>query len=295
LFVNSGLFAIIVLTLASTPALPGGVRERKPTAGRLRAALAHARQQPSIRLLLTLQTIAMVFFTASIPVEVVFVQHTLHAGAGGYGALVSAWGAGAVVGSAVYARWNGLRSRTLIGIGAAALGAGFLGMAAAPSIGVAMAAAAVAGLGNGIENVAARTALQEQVDPRWMTMMMSFAESVAEAAPGAGIVLGGTLAALVSPRAALAVAGVGSLAVAVVVLVVLRAGRIVDAGRPRTELAVDAPTASAPGVRETPPPARAPAALSEIDGHFDAKLLWGAALALVAAISTALRHRSARR
>ena len=48
----------------------------------------------------------MVLFTISFPVEVVFAQHSLHAGPRGYGALLSAWGAGAVVGSAVYARWR---------------------------------------------------------------------------------------------------------------------------------------------------------------------------------------------
>ena len=46
------------------------------------------------------------FFTISVPVEVVLAQHTLHKGAGGYGALLAAWGAGAVLGSAVYARWH---------------------------------------------------------------------------------------------------------------------------------------------------------------------------------------------
>ena len=50
----------------------------------------------------------------------VFAEHTLHTGAGGYGALLSAWGVGAVAGSAVYARWRGRPARQLIALGASA-------------------------------------------------------------------------------------------------------------------------------------------------------------------------------
>jgi hypothetical protein len=153
------------------------------------------------------------FFTISVPVEVVFAQHTLHAGAAGYGGLLSAWGGGAVAGAAVYARWRGLPSRELIVLGAAALGAGFLVMAVSPTIAVALVGAAVAGVGNGIEAVAARTALQELVEERWMALMMSLNDSLFQCVPGAGILLGGALTALGSPRTALAVAGVGSLLV----------------------------------------------------------------------------------
>ena len=49
------------------------------------------------------------------------------------------WGAGTLVGSAIYARWRSAPPRALIGAGAALLGAGFAVMAAAPSLAVAMA------------------------------------------------------------------------------------------------------------------------------------------------------------
>ena len=63
-------------------------------------------------------------------------------------------------------------------------------MALSPSLIPAVVAAAVAGVGNGVEAVAARTALQESVEERWMALVMSFSESLNEAAPGIGIVLG---------------------------------------------------------------------------------------------------------
>ena len=122
LIANACLFAVIVVTIVTTIGLPAPPHEPAPTAGRLRRALERVRETPAIRTLLGLQAAMLLFFTISIPVEVVFTTHTLHAGAGGYGALLSAWGAGAVVGSAIYARWRDLPSRRLIVGGASALG-----------------------------------------------------------------------------------------------------------------------------------------------------------------------------
>jgi hypothetical protein len=213
LIADGCLFGLIGLTLATARGLPEPARSRASAKGRVRAALAYARERVVISRLLLLQGFGVLFFTISVPVEVVFAQHTLHAGAAGYGGLLSAWGGGAVAGAAVYARWRGLPSRELIVLGAAALGAGFLVMAVSPTIAVALVGAAVAGVGNGIEAVAARTALQELVEERWMALMMSLNDSLFQCVPGAGILLGGALTALGSPRTALAVAGVGSLLV----------------------------------------------------------------------------------
>ena len=213
LLANSVLFALIALTLVTASGLPGPVHEPAAVAGRIRAALAHALHRPAIRSLLGLQAMALLFFTISIPVEVVFAQHSLHAGADGYGALLSTWGAGAIAGSAIYARWRSLSPRILISLGAGALGIGFLVMAIAPTLALALVGAVLAGCGNGIEAVSARTALQEHVEAPWMAMMMSLNESMFQAVPGGGILLGGAIAALASPRVALAVAGGGALAV----------------------------------------------------------------------------------
>jgi predicted MFS family arabinose efflux permease len=222
LLANTGLFIAMALTLASTAGLPGAPPERSPSAGRLRAALAHARTDPVIGRLLSFQAAGLLFFTISIPVEVVFAERTLHAGPRGYGWLLSLWGAGAVAGSAIYARWRNLPARPLIALGAAAMGTGFGVMAAAPSLGVALIGAALGGVGNGIEVVSVRTAIQEQAEQIRMARIMSLSESVTEAVPGGGIIIGGAIAALASTRTALAVAGVGALLIAVVSTIVLR-------------------------------------------------------------------------
>ena len=221
LLANCGLFAAIALVLA-TASLPGRRATAVTSGSRLKAALAHVRGNRPVHTLLSLQAVGLIFFTISVPVEVVFAQRSLHAGAGGYGALLSAWGAGAVVGSAIYARWSRRSARGLIAGAAAALGLGFAVMAAAPTIEVAVIGSVLGGLSNGLEMVAARTAIQERTDDQWMALVMSLNDSVAQATPGLGFVLGGTLTALASPRLALAVAAGGSIAFTVAAWIVLR-------------------------------------------------------------------------
>ena len=232
LLANSGLFVVIAMTLATAPGLPGAPTERPGGPGRLRAAISHARRQPAIKALLSLQAVALLFFTITIPVEVVFALHVLRVGQGGYGALLATWGAGTVAGSLVYARWRSWSARVLISLGSGALAVGFLLMAVAPALAPALVGAGVAGCGNGIEAVAARTALQEHVEADWMAMMMSLNDSLYQAVPGGGILIGGALASLASPRLALAVAGGGALVVTAVAWVVLRPGGALEVPEP---------------------------------------------------------------
>jgi Major Facilitator Superfamily len=226
LLVTCGIFGLIAGALATAAGLPGSAPDQASISGRLRSALRYARGQPRVRALLGLQAAALLFFSISLPVEVVFAQHSLHAGAGGYGALLSAWGGGAVVGSAIYGRWNAAPARVLITLGAVCLGIGFVVMGIAPSLAVAIAGSVVAGVGNGIHAVSSRTALQEAVRERWMALMMSLNESIFQAVPGAGILLGGAIAALAGPRAALGAGGIGSLGIAIAVWVILRPGPV---------------------------------------------------------------------
>jgi len=212
LFIDSGVFALIALTLATAAGLPGSVLDRVSISGRLRSALRYAHGQPVIRAVLGLQAAAMLFGTIPTPVEVVLADHTFRGGAGGYGALLSGWGAGAVIGSVIYVRRRDVPARVLISLAACSMGAGIVVMAVAPFLVVAVAGAAIAGVGNGVVFVAGRTALQEAVHDGWMALMVSLNESIYQAVPGVGIVLGGAITAAAGPRPALAVAGIGCFA-----------------------------------------------------------------------------------
>ena len=128
--------------------------------------------------------------------------------------MLSGWGAGAVAGSAGYARYRRVPGRVLMAASGLLLAAGFAIIAGAPTIVVAVIGSVLGGAGNGSGAVAARTMLQEYTQRRWMSVTMALNESITQAAPGIGFVLGGVLAAVSNPRVALAAAAAGSLAYA---------------------------------------------------------------------------------
>jgi MFS family permease len=244
LLVNCGLFAGIALVLSLTVLPDAG-----PVAGsglsRLVDGVEHVRRDRLLSRLLSVQAVGLVFFTVSIPVEVVYAQHTLHAGPGGYGALMGAWGLGAVAGSAAYARWRRRSTATLIAASGLSLAAGFAIMGVAPTLAVALIGAALAGMGNGVESVAAKTAVQEQAPDHWMALVMSLNDSISQLAPGLGILLGGVIAALATSRAALGFAAAGSLAFALAVPVALRGSAAARDNRPERPAPVRPPSEEA--------------------------------------------------
>ena len=117
--------------------------------------------------MITAQGAAIVFFTMITPIEVVYATRTLDAGTTGYGILLGTWGAGMLVGAMEFARRRaGLDGACMLWLSTAAIGIGYLGMAAAPGIVVACAASVVGGIGNGVQWIAHLTALQERTPAR---------------------------------------------------------------------------------------------------------------------------------
>jgi predicted MFS family arabinose efflux permease len=225
LIANCALFAVMGVVLLSD-ALPGAMEKPGPSRGRLRAALAHARCDRPLGALLILQGVGLVFFTISIPVEVIYAQHTLHAGPGGYGALLAAWGGGAIIGSIAYARWRRRSSRLLLTGSSLAVALGFGVMTVAPSLPLALVGAAIGGVANGIASTAFRTEIQDRTPQAWMALITALNQSIGQVTPGLGILIGGGIAAVASPRAAFAVAGVGSLLYAFAIAVELAPSRM---------------------------------------------------------------------
>jgi hypothetical protein len=230
LLANCGLFAAMAvsLTIASLPT--SSAQEASPK-GRLRAALAHVRSDPPLRNLLSLQGVGVVFFTISTPVEVVYAEHTLHVGAGGYGAIVAAWGGGAVLGSLIYARWARGSIRVLLTGGSLAIAVGLGILAIAPHLIVALIGATMAGIANGLMSTAFMTETQDRTPRDWMALVTTLLQSIRQISPGLGILLGGVLAAAGSSRVAFGVAAAGCLLVAGAAFVLMSPKRM-EAGIP---------------------------------------------------------------
>jgi MFS family permease len=175
----------------------------------LREGLAYTRSDRMAFLLITVQTAAMLAFMLVIPIEVVYAQRDLHAGAGGYGALLATWGLGIVIGGALFARARAPLTQ-LAAAASLLVAAAYGGLAIAPGIGVACAASLLGGIGNGVQWVAVMTALQERVPEALQVRVVGLLDAGAQLAPGLGFALGSILTALLSARATYAIAGIGT-------------------------------------------------------------------------------------
>ena len=211
---------------AALAALATGTVWRVRPGDRSERALPLARSLRALRgtrggHLIGTEALLLVLFTAAVPIELPYAVESLGAGEAGYGLLLTAWGLGTVAGSLAFAAFTRVSLPVLAGAATAAVAAAYALMGAAPSLGVACAGAVVGGAGNGMQWVAVATWVQ-RVAPRDATARVSaLLESLAVLGPGAGFLLGGVIATLLSPRAALlaiagtiAVVALGSVAVA---------------------------------------------------------------------------------
>jgi len=204
------LIAVILLTAGRLPEVEpdsSSVRER------FRAGLAFIRSQRTLRRLLTAQGAAFVFFAAVLPIEVIYAKQTLGTGDSGYGLMLACWGGGMLLGGLVFAVIRRASLPVLLFFSTLTVGAGYLGLAAAPTLAAACAASVLGGIGNGIQWVAVVSAVQELTPQDMQGRVMGVLESVGAAMPGVGFVLGGFIAASWSPRATFLVAGLGVIAI----------------------------------------------------------------------------------
>jgi MFS family permease len=221
LLLDAASFYLIGWILATAGPLPqvepdpGHLRER------IRAGLAYIRERATLRRLLVAQGAAFVFFAAVIPIEVIYATQTLGASDLGYGLLLASWGVGMVLGSIVFAAVRRAPLPHQLFFSTVAIGVGYLGLAGAPTLAFACAASVVGGAGNGVQWVAAVSAVQELTMQSMQARVMSVLESIGAAMPGVGFVIGGLIATGRDPRATFLFAGVGVLAIAAIAVPLL--------------------------------------------------------------------------
>jgi MFS family permease len=216
LLLDAVSFYAIAWILFSAGTMPRADPEAGRMRDRVRAGVAYIRGQTVLRRLLTAQGAAFVFFAAVLPVEVVYVKETLGSTDTGYGAMLASWGLGMVIGSLIFARIRQASLAYLLLFSTLAVGAGYLGLAAAPTLALACAASVIGGSGNGIQWVAVISAVQELTAETMQARVMSVLESIGAAMPGVGFALGGLIAALANPRLTFLVAGAGVIGLVVV-------------------------------------------------------------------------------
>src|SRR4051794_6783745 len=222
LLLDAGSFLFVAVVLAMARSLPRAREDARPWKERLRDGLAYVSNRPVLRRMLGAQALALVFFASVIPIEVVYVKHTLGGGDAGYGALLASWGVGMVAGSVIFATVREMSLERLLFVSAIAVGVAYLALAAAPSLLAACLASALGGLGNGVLWISGVSVLQELTEDAYQARVMGLFESIAAGMPGLGYVLGGAIAAISSTRVTYLVAGVGGMAVVAVAAPMVR-------------------------------------------------------------------------
>src|SRR5215203_1813002 len=160
----------------------------------------------------------------TIPAEVFLAKETFGAGDVGYGLLVSLWGGGMVLGSAMMAvlgnRINLVPLYFLsIFVGASAL----VGTGLAPAFVFALGALTVEGAATGIDNVATDTILQKRVPEAFLGRVFSIRFLGYSAGEALAYPLGGLLVDSVGPRSMYVLAGIATAAAGLLVLLVMMA------------------------------------------------------------------------
>lgn len=225
LLLDAVSFYVIAWVMLMAKPLPQATPEEE--SGRLwdrvRGGLAYIRRQAMLKRLLIAESIALVFFSIVVPIEVVYAKESLGVGDAGYGLLLASWGVGMVLGSVLFATLRRTSLPLLLILSTGAIGVGYLGMGAAQVLLTACAAAVLGGTGNGIQWVTVISAVQELTSSDMQARVLGTLESSASAMPGIGFLLGGVIAEFTDPRVAFYFAGAGILVIVVALTPILRA------------------------------------------------------------------------
>jgi MFS family permease len=226
-FLADAVTYLISAILLSTVPLPHPRRESEEEEGFVRdlrsgfGYLLGARVPLAIVIgaFLTILTI-----NATVPAEVFLAKETFGAGDAGYGLLVSLWGSGMVLGSAMMAVLGNRINLVLfyflsIFVGASAL----VGTGLAPAFVLALGALTVEGAATGIDNVATDTILQKRVPEAFLGRVFSIRFLCYSAGEALAYPLGGLLVDSVGPRSMYVLAGIATAAAGLLVLLVMMA------------------------------------------------------------------------
>ncbi len=220
LLVDAASFLVIAVLIGTSARLPAIEHtDYQPWHERIREGFAFVRGHMVVRTLLIGQALALVCFTIVVPIEVIYAKESLGTSSAGFGILLSAWGAGIVIGSLLYVAIKNRSGFALIVVSTALIGLAYLGMSQAHTLLVACAMSVVGGIGNGVQWVAVMTAIQQSTPQEYQARMSGLLESIGAAMPGVGYLLGGVLTQLGSPRTAFAFAGIGVLVLVVGALI----------------------------------------------------------------------------
>ena len=167
--------------------------------------------------LLTILTINL-----TVPAEVFLAKRTFGAGDTGYGLLVSLWGTGMILGTALIAALGDRLNLLLLyfaGIFVAALA--LIVTSLSPTFIFALAALTVAGIANGIDNVTTDTILQKRVPDAFLGRVFSVRFLTYSAGEALAYPIGGLVVDGIGPRSTYLLAGSATAAAGLLILLLI--------------------------------------------------------------------------
>ena len=193
---------------------------------------------------------SLLFMSASIAAEVVFIQQDLGVTGVAYGLIFSSWMVGMVLGALVVSRrvrTGALAGAALVAVAVQGAGLGLPTVWLAAGFGAAMFFAG--GVGHGVKNVLTRSLIQERVPDRFHGRAFAAYNGLRNGAELVALAWGGLLIVAIGARGTLALAGAISVLAALAGLLIhsgsVRARVRPPAGRPRV------PDAAAPAAQRS--------------------------------------------
>lgn len=224
---NAATFVLSALVLTRLPALPsagghGGLWTETV------AGLRFVAGSPGPRALV-LSLFLLVTFAAVDNVALVFLIDGLDGSPADFGFAQAAYGAGMLLATALLAALSRLPAVALLVGGLLLSASGTVATALLPSIVAVMAAQAVAGLGNGTENVATDTLVQRLTPRPMLGRVFGAVATAAQVGSAIAYLIAGPLIGWLGPSTTFLIGGVGMLLALVAALPLARADRPVDA------------------------------------------------------------------
>ena len=221
LSVNAVTFAASALLTAMIPRDAQSKREVKEEAsvlGETREGFAYAMRNPFTRIVIGTLMFGLVFLAMDNIALVFLVRDTLGGGAVEFGLASTAFGIGMIVGALALLGHRRFSPMSLYLGGLVMTGAGTLFTGLAPAIVFVIPFQGLAGAGNGVDNVAYETLVQQRVPGPMLGRVFGLTGTAANAGASAAALLGGVLLDLTSPRAVLVIGGVGGLIVTAIAI-----------------------------------------------------------------------------
>jgi MFS family permease len=183
--------------------------------GEIRAGLRYVTATPNLWISFVMLTavglLSYNYFAVTLPL---FAIRSLHGGEGTFTLLYSTFSAGAVVSALVIANKQLVHIRHIV-FGAAAFGVAMVGLAAAPTTGVAIPAAFLVGLASILYMTATTAIIQVEADPAFHGRILALQTFLMVGTTPIGGPILGWLADTAGPRAPIVLGGIVSLATAV--------------------------------------------------------------------------------